>query len=254
MHIVGCPRSGTTLMMEIMTTCFECDGHCEHEASIFLEPDGQPNLYFSKQPRDILHLKRIFLLDPNLFVIYMVRDPRAVITSIHSSNPGIYFCNFPVWKECHDAARELIDHPRFLSVQYEQLTAEPDRIQNMISGRFPFLVKKHDFSSFEHYANPSDQSTQAMSGLRPMTTERHRSWEKHLPRLKAEYQKHSDLADVLIECGYEQDQAWTMDLHGVEARDFECRYGKKVFNLKKHETRLRKYLQSRAYIARHRLT
>jgi hypothetical protein len=87
-----------------------------------------------------------------------------------------------------------------------------------------------------------------------VATDRHRSWEKHLPRLKAELQKHAALAESLIECGYEEDLTWTRDLEGVEARDFDCRYSDKAFNLKKHETKLRKYLQSRAYIARHRLS
>src|SRR5262245_13347049 len=89
LHLVGCPRSGTTLMMELMKTCFKHDACCEHEESLFHEPSGNPGLYFSKQPTDIRYLHRVFLRDPNLFVVNLLRDPRDVISSRHQSKPGL---------------------------------------------------------------------------------------------------------------------------------------------------------------------
>jgi Sulfotransferase family len=253
MHIVGCPRSGTTLMMELMVTCFENDGYCDHEESIFQEPVGNPNLYLSKQPTDIRYLKRVFLLDPHLFVICMLRDPRSVITSIHKATPDLYFCNFRLWRQCYLSARTIEGHERFLSVRYEDLTADPESVQARIALRFPFLVKRHEFSKYESHAHPSVRSQNAMNGLRPITDSRQRIWEKHLPRLKAELERHPELAEALIECGYEEDKVWTEQLEKVQAREFKCRYSDRSLDLKNLETKIRKYWQSRAYIARHHL-
>ena len=49
LHITGCPRSGTTLLMEQISTCFENDGHCAHEQSIFEAVAPSQGLYISKQ-------------------------------------------------------------------------------------------------------------------------------------------------------------------------------------------------------------
>ena len=40
-HIVGCgPRTGTTLMAELMGTCFDINASCQHEESVFALPDA----------------------------------------------------------------------------------------------------------------------------------------------------------------------------------------------------------------------
>lgn len=253
LHIVGCPRSGTTLMMELMATCFECDSYCEHEMSVFEEPAGRPRLFFSKQPNDIRYIRRVFLADNNLFVIHMQRDPRAVIASEHQSQPGIYFCNFLVWHACYRAASRLSGHERFLLVRYEDLTVAPDAVQARIQKRFPFLQKKHAFSRYQDHARPSADASMAMSGLRPVSTSRQRNWESHLPRIKAQLQRHPELGRVLVDCGYESDLSWTRMLHAVEAKDFSCRYPTTPQPWKKMETHIRKFFQSRAYLARHGL-
>jgi hypothetical protein len=234
-HVVGCPRSGTTLMMELLATCFDSDGFCEHEMSIFTPPPGNPQLFFSKKPSDIRYLEKILVRDPNLFAICLQRDPRAVITSIHKSKPGMYFCNYKVWRECQLAAEELIG------------------LQNEILRVFPFLKKRHDFSAYAAVAQPSPESSNALGGVRPITTERQRAWEAHLPRVKEQLQRHPELAEDLIRLGYEPDSSWLARLDQVQAKEFPCRYPERRFDFKRIETRLRKYFQSRAYLARYDL-
>jgi hypothetical protein len=240
-------------MMELMTTCFAQDGFCEHEESIFREPCGNPALYFSKQPTDIRYIKKVFLLDANLYVLYLFRDPRDVITSVHKSKPDHYFCNYRIWKECHDASRQFHNHPRFLAVSYEDLTSQPDQVQRRISDQFRFLEKKHPFADYQKFANPSGASETAMSGLRPISSDHQQRWKEHLPRVKAQWKKYPELADVLVECGYEPDRRWLESLKQVTEKDFPCRYPEKVSNFKRWETNLRKYFQTRSYLARHSL-
>ena len=129
LHIVGCPRSGTTLLMELVSTCFASDGFCEHELSIFEPIEDTADIYFTKQPNDIRQLGHIFGRDEQLFVIYMGRDPRAVITSKHREDPQQYFCNYRVWRECDQAAIGYENHPRFLRLRYEDLVTDADAVE-----------------------------------------------------------------------------------------------------------------------------
>ncbi|RLA55352.1 MAG: sulfotransferase family protein, partial [Gammaproteobacteria bacterium] len=128
LHIVGCPRSGTTLLMELVSTCFASGGYCAHEKNIFEPLEVTGDIYFTKQPNDIKQLRHIFHRDPQLYIIYMGRDPRAVITSKHRESPGQYFCNYRVWRECDSAARRYTGHPRFLQLRYEDLVTDPDAV------------------------------------------------------------------------------------------------------------------------------
>ncbi len=252
-HIVGCPRSGTTLMFELIATCFANDGYCEHEKSIFEDPEGAPELFFSKQPSDIKYLEKIFKLDPNLYVICMIRDPRSVLTSIHRSRPDRYFCNFRVWHSCEQAAKRLFNHPRFFRVRYEDLVEHPNDVQQQIMIRFPFLTKKFAFSEYEQVVRPSEKAINALGGLRPLSMDRVKGWKGHLPRIKSELSRHPELVKVLIEYGYERDDSWLETLDNVNVEDYPCRYPRSEQLLKTLENKIRIWRKTRRYIARHQL-
>ncbi|MEN9021658.1 MAG: DUF2314 domain-containing protein [Verrucomicrobiales bacterium] len=250
LHIVGCPRSGTTLMAELMAVCFRNDGFCEHEMSIFRPAPADAQLYFSKKPTDIRYVKKLLLGDPNLIVIGLYRDPRAVISSIHKSKQGMYFCNYLEWKSCQVAAEALQEHDRFLLVSYEELTATPDEVQARIVERYPLLEQTHDFTGYEKIANPSEKSKNALGGVRPIDTKRQQGWREHLPRVKAEIEKNPEFTQDLITWGYEKDDGWLQVLEGVESKEFPCRSAGGGFSLKKVETKIRKHFQTRVYLRR----
>ena len=78
-HIVGCsPRSGTTLMQELMISCFEVDEHCEHEQSIFKRCKIAGGVACTKHPREVFYMPCVLKNSPNVTAIYVVRDGRAV--------------------------------------------------------------------------------------------------------------------------------------------------------------------------------
>lgn len=253
LHIVGCPRSGTTLMMELMVTCFMKSAFCDHEMSLFDEPENNPKLFFSKQPSDIKFLEHVFPKDPTLYVLYMVRDPRSVITSIHGSRPDEYFCNYRAWQACADAATGYENQTRFLKVRYEDLVEDPDAVQRVIMEKFSFLKKIHNFSEYEKKAKPSGDALTAMSGLRAVDKSRVSGWHAHLPRVKAELLKSQSMIDALIVNGYEPNRQWTKLLDDVDPVEYPCRYPEKDFFLKTLETRFRKWRASRRYLARRKL-
>jgi hypothetical protein len=67
LHVVGCPRSGTTLMAEMLVACYPHEGHSEHEETIFKVPPQESGLRLSKNPtmrygwRRCLTVTRIFM-------------------------------------------------------------------------------------------------------------------------------------------------------------------------------------------------
>ena len=237
-------------MAELMAVCFQNDGFCEHEMSIFTPPPSDARLYFSKKPTDIRYVKKLLQGDPSLSVICLYRDPRSVVSSIHKSKQGFYFCNYLEWKGCQVAAEDLKDHERFLLVSYEDLTASPEVVQARIIDRFPILEKKHDFTDYDKVAKPSEKSKNALGGVRPIETNRQQGWREHLPRVKAEIEKYPEFAKDLITWGYEKDDGWLEILEGVESKDFPCRSASGGFSFKKLETKIRKHFQIRAYLRR----
>ena len=55
----------------------------------------------------------------------------------------------------------------------------------------------------------------SLNGIRPLDASRLDGWRSHLPRIKGQLEAHPDLAQSLIEFGYEADDAWTALLEGV---------------------------------------
>jgi len=248
LHIVGCPRSGTTLLMELLSTCFESSGFCSHELSIFKPLDNPGEMYFTKQPNDIKQIGHIFPRDEQLHVIYLGRDPRAVISSKHRENPNQYFCNYRIWKECDRAAERYLGHPRFLQLRYEDLVTSADRVQKLIAEHFSFLQQRHLFSEYHEFAVPSEDSERAMNGLRAVNRDSLKKWRSHLPRIAEQYQRYPALAEDLIRLEYESDRQWLDELQKVSPQHFPCRYPERRPHLKELEKSLRVYLKSRRYL------
>ncbi|MEM7394946.1 MAG: sulfotransferase [Verrucomicrobiota bacterium] len=251
LHIVGCVRSGTSLMLGCMASCFRNDGACEHEMTIFTEPEGTPDFFISKQPSDIKLVHRIIDRNPELYVIYMQRDPRAAITSIHNIDAKKYFADFTVWRAGDEAAARLAGHDRFLTLRYEDLVTDPDGMQQRIAEQFPFLEQLHPFTEYDKFNQPSFKADEAMNGMRPISNDRIRGWEKHLPRVKAQLERFPELGRLLIERGYEADDQWMEMLNEVQAEHSVSWCTEETNPLHRIEREVRYWHKSRKYGARH---
>ncbi len=204
-------------MLSCMVNGFAHDDACEHEMPVFREPEGSPNLFFSKQPSDIRRVHMVLPDDPELYVICMQRDPRSVITSIHPVDPEKYFADFKIWKEAHEAALKLKDEQRFVVVRYEDLVSEPDSVQRSLEERWSFLNIRAPFSDFYKTAKPAEKAEEAMKGVRPISSDRIDAWKEHLPRVKAQVEKYPELVTFLKAFGYEENDDWLEMLEPVEA-------------------------------------
>ncbi len=216
LHVVGCHRSGTTLMTELLGNCFAIDGRADHEQSLWEPVPAGCAVYLTKKPPDTIRIRRAFLMDPELYVVAMIRDPRGVITSRHPSKPDVYFSSFWRWETYAREIMSLQEHPRYQVVRYEDLVADPDGVQRRIADAFPFLQPIRPFSSFPDGAAVHERARISLNGLRSIDPGGLERWRGELPRVKGELERHPEMADWLIRLGYEPDHGWTRCLDGVE--------------------------------------
>ncbi len=249
-HIVGCgPRTGTTLMAEMAIACFEIDLYTEHEDPIYTRPTQPANIFLTKRPRDILVAGPMLSLLPNLYVIYMLRDPRDTITSKHRKDPDRYWASLRYWKAYTPYGRKLQNHPRFMTVRYEDLVKKPDEVQAYLIQRMPFLQQRAAFSRYHEFAKPSKQSLDALRGMRPVASTSVGKWRNHLPRVAGQLKLHGEkaIAKDLIEYGYESDDSWLNELKDVTP-DYSESHWPEYFTPQELKQRMRgKY--SRALVA-----
>jgi len=251
LHVVGCHRSGTTLMMELLWYAYDFSGRCQHELSVFKAAPTGERLYLTKKPPDTTRIRKVFLADANLHVVAMQRDPRSVITSIHPDRPGVYFSSFRRWRAYADAIEALAGHPRFCVVRYEDLIRTPGAVQQRIEHNFGFLQRRRDFAQFPEGAEVPENASISLLGARTFDATRIEGWRAHLPRIRGQLDRYPDLIDALIRQGYEPDASWAEVLEGVTP--FEQSYKEEVPALhRRFETSLRYWWKTRRYIARMR--
>jgi hypothetical protein len=217
-HVVGCPRSGTTLVHELLLACWAIDGRTAVETSIFQAlrvPDERYAVLCTKLPLDVLAARPLLALEPELTVVYVRRDPRDVVVSRHPQAPDRYWTNLRTWRRVEGAAARLAAHPRFVVVRYEDVVREPERAQACLAARLPFLTRTASFAELVAHARPSAESARALGGLRALDARGIGAWRRHKPRLVAQMARHGSLAPALIALGYEHDDAWTAELAGV---------------------------------------
>ena len=166
--------------------------------------------------------------DPELYVIYVLRDPRDVICSRHGKDKSVYYSNIRLYRELHAYAKTMYGHERFLEVRYEDFVRDADATQRMIEEKFPWLEKKHDFSQYHEYARVSAKSVTAMHSVRPIAPTSVGVWTQHPGRIKGQQMIHGSLTPLLIECGYEASGDWERVLESVEPDLSKSLYPEKV--------------------------
>ena len=165
--------------------------------------------------------------DPNLYVIYVMRDPRDVIVSRHGKSEDTYYSNIRLWRELHACAGPLFGHDRFLNIRYEDFVNNPDATQSKIIAKFPWLEKRHKFSEYHEHAQVSEKSKVAMRDVRPIAPTSVGVWRKHLGRIVEQQAIHGTMTPDLVDCGYESSSDWEVVLDGVSADKSDSWYSEK---------------------------
>jgi hypothetical protein len=215
-HIVGVsPRTGTTLLTELMVHGFTVDAFTRHECPIFTQPDRKCRVFCSKNPSDLSFAAKALRWEKRLHVLCLVRDPRDIVVSTHRHAPDRYWANLAFYRYHSGFLEKLAGHPRFTVVRYEDLVSDPDRVQAEIARRLPFVARTSLFSRALEKARPSEDSLKALNGLRPIDQASVGAWKNHLGRLAQQIQRHGPLSDDLVRLGYEADTGWEKILEGV---------------------------------------
>ncbi|MEM6288237.1 MAG: sulfotransferase [Bacteroidota bacterium] len=216
-HIVSCgPRTGTTLLAEAMRVCFDVDAWEDHEAGIFHRAPVGARAYLTKHPGDIFRVGPRLRVDPDFHVVYLLRDPRDIVTSRHRKAPDRYWASLRYWTTYTPEGDRLASHPRFTTVRYEDFASDPDAIQDRLAEALPFLRATTPFSRYHEAAVPSEDSVLALRGVRPIRPDSVGTWRDHLPRVKGQIEIHGSITDYLVRYGYEADSSWEACLDGVE--------------------------------------
>lgn len=205
--VVGCARSGTTLLLHLFRAFADVVVlDREHCATDLVEhPDPRP-VVAKRTPHCATHLAAPRSVPPELWIIDVTRDPRDVITSRLPPYPGFY-CGFDRWVRDITVSRALhARHERFLVVRYETLVADPDRVQHRLAGPLGLTIA-HPFSSWPTFAPPelSEQATTALGGTRALTATAVGRWRRTTAtrrRVAEQLATHPGVEDVIRAAGY----------------------------------------------------
>jgi hypothetical protein len=231
-----------------MVTCFKVDKHYDHEIRFHLVEAEDGQTLITKRPKDTMYMPALIKDDPELYVIYVMRDPRDTICSRHGKDKSIYYSNIRLWRQMHGYARQMSTNQRFLEIRYEDFVRDPDATQEMIAAKFPWLEKTHKFSEYHEYAQISEKSITAMHSVRPIAPTSVGVWTKNPGRIKAQQIIHGSLTPELIECGYESSADWEKVLEDSEPDFTRSLYPEKLTIW----SRLSQYLNGLRKISKYR--
>lgn len=231
-HIVGVsPRTGTTLLAEAIKNCFKIDYATEHEDELYSRAPNNPDIFLSKCPKDIMKIEPSLKIDPHLYILCMLRDPRDIIVSRHRKDPERYWAGLKFWKLYTKQLEHLNNKSRFTLIRYEHFVSNPDEVQDLISRNIPFLKKIVPFSKYHEVAEVSESSNKALGGIRPIKPSSIDKWRTNKQRVVGQLKIHGSISNDLIQYGYENDYKWLDELENVEP-DFEPSHFSEHFSWK----------------------
>jgi len=239
--ICGFSRSGSTLLYNMLRGTVADAEMPEREAGARQFAGRMDGDIVTKRPLDIFEIGRIedaVAGRKALKVIVMLRDPRALMTSMHGGVAGEYFQGFdhcfqlnadrlpsyfnPGIVDTERAVREtLAGRTETLAVRYEDLIAAPDRIQAQIAD-FTGLALNGDFRDV-HRRPIAEKLTPQLNGVRALDASRVAGWSapEHAARLLRQFRLAPELFDMLERWGYARDRRWfdALAAHAPEAFD-----------------------------------
>ncbi|MFK7819064.1 MAG: sulfotransferase [Planctomycetaceae bacterium] len=217
-HLVMCgfPRSGSTLLQLMIEACvadvrtYGRERRGMEAAKCYRRTHP---IMMTKRPSDIftLHDLRSFYENhqANVKFVLQVRDPRAILTSFHHAKPDEYYVPADRWAGIYSYWKWAIQADDVTVVRYEDLVANPERIQQQLSEFLGWNVV-HPFADF-HSVVPAGFDTRALNGVRKLDPANINRWQEPKYREKLVRLLDSELPDLpeyLVELGYEANTDW----------------------------------------------
>jgi hypothetical protein len=173
-YIMGCGRSGTTMLMSMMR-CFDdtfvlIDPARGGEDSIgrFATIDAPERAHVIK--RDAIAHQFAQLIPDCIDILHIIRHPLDVLVStLKLEKTWERYIKPDRWRPEISSLRELIDRRSMLVFRYEDLVGDPDAVQSSIEHRFG-LRPVVPFSRFHETFEPAKIIAQTMNGIRAPST------------------------------------------------------------------------------------
>jgi hypothetical protein len=222
-HLVICgfPRSGTTLL-QLMTATAYPDARAfpvERSGMGAARNDfpGKWPLLISKRPDDIFWVDEIRQIYRSMGTktrvrfFVCVRDPRAILTSVHRRNPDGYWVSIERWRSIYEHFVYVRESEDVVVIEYRDLVLEPVKIQRQFVDALG-IEPEHPFADF-HQAVPGEFDTLALNGVRPLDPATLEKWRspKHRARIRQLLTEMPELPERLVAMGYEPDTRWVRD-------------------------------------------
>ena len=207
--ICGSPRSGTTLMNELMR-CFSGLYVMNREEHALRFPYLVFNKEYivTKHPLDFYHFNEIIdkLNDP--VIIFMLRDPRDVVVSKHFKNKNHYLVEFPLWESAINSY-ELLNYDKKILINYEELVRDPLAIQKLLADKLGLEVAS-SFTDFYLSVDKRHKDIKSLGGVRPIDQGNIGKYanDEHHERIKEQISSYPIMSDYLIKYGFENDREW----------------------------------------------
>ena len=170
------------------------------------------DVVITKRPKDTLYMPGV-IDDPNLYVIYVTRDPRDVIVSRHGKARICTTRTLGFGVNCMPCTL-IVRHDRFLNIRYEDFVNNPDATQAKSLQNFHGLRNNTNFLSTMN--TRKCLKSQGCNAWRPSY------WTDQCWCLAKTSRSHRPTAGNprsmtpdLVGCGYESSPDWEAVLDGV---------------------------------------
>lgn len=207
--ITGCPRSGTTLMGQLVAHGFSNVIFLPNERKIleFTELVPEDHWVVAKRARDASILREC--VEQGFWVIWMTRDPRDVVVSIYSGDKNRFRVDFPRWYLSQQRVARIAGYSKLLMVSFEKLLKDPETLQIMIENSIG-LKRIRSFNECWRYFDTfeTNPNIKALNSVRPMDSSVIGGWKRFQDRITKTVELYPEILDCLIDLGYETDRLW----------------------------------------------
>lgn len=222
--IVGCGRSGTTLLLSILgahphifaipdeTTAF---AHWNsknqpkrldrlYREFLFNKIPASANRWCEKTPNHVRHIDRIMhLFNGEVQFIHLIRDGRDVMLSRHPDSPKDYWITPERWVQDVKEGLQFRDHPNVLTVFYENLVQHyPATIESICD----FIGETCTEEMYHWLENTNVVENRAWEkGVENLHTQSVGKWRKPENRKKVKsIMENPEIERLLTDLGYEK--------------------------------------------------
>ncbi len=149
--------------------------------------------------------RELLRANPDVRILWMLRDPRDILTSIHANIPDKYYVPADRLIKSLQLYFEFQAEPQVLTVRYEDLVGDPNAMQAKISAACD-LTPSRPFTEAYKFFPKFFENVRAMHSIRPIDTKSVQKWrsnpahQKHLAEVLA---AHPEIVTLGARCGYE---------------------------------------------------